>query len=279
MEELENGVTESVADSETETQETEVQQDAEEETAAQEETAQQDAESIPNSVWAAARKRSEREAQERFDRERAQIDKTFEQRFAGYKNPKTGAAITSMQDYFDALDAQNELARQRDIERVMANQTAEQAQAIRRLIENDPEKARLKADVEQMRKEAAQQRAQDAFNADFAALQRLEPSIKTMQDLTSQPCFEQVVSLVKNNGLDLVTAYKAANYQNAAQSSAAAGKQAAINAARGKSHLAPHDGASTPGNRRVMSNSMLQRAREAFPDKSDAELEKLYNEI
>lgn len=269
MEELENGVTESVADSEPETQETEVQQ---EETAQEPEQEPAQEPEIPNSVWATARKRSEREAQERIDRE-------FEQRFAGYKNPKTGATITSMKDYFAALDAQNEIARQRDIERVTANQTAEQAQAIRRLIENDPEKAKLKADMEQMRQDAAQQRAQEAFNADFAALQKLDPSIKTVQDLSNQPCFAQVVALVQNNGLDLVTAYKAANYQNAAQNSAAAGKQAAINAARGKNHLAPHDGASTPGNRKVMSDSMLRMAREAFPDKSDAELEKLYNQI
>ncbi len=94
-----------------------------------------------------------------------------------------------MKDYFAALDAQNEIARQRDIERVTANQTAEQAQAIRRLIENDPEKAKLKADMEQMRQDAAQQRAQEAFNADFAALQKLDPSIKTVQDFEQSALF------------------------------------------------------------------------------------------
>ena len=73
MEELENGVTESVADSEPETQETEVQQ---EETAQEPEQEPAQEPEIPNSVWATARKRSEREAQERIDRE-------FEQRFAG----------------------------------------------------------------------------------------------------------------------------------------------------------------------------------------------------
>lgn len=83
MEELENGVTESVADSEPETQEAEVQQ---EETAQEPEQEPAQEPEIPNSVWATARKRSEREAQERIDRE-------FEQRFAGYKNPKTGAGI------------------------------------------------------------------------------------------------------------------------------------------------------------------------------------------
>ena len=75
MEELENGVTESVADSEPNLEETaaeETTQQAQEpvqESAAEEPAKEPE---IPDSVWAIARKRSEREAQARIDRQIAQ---------------------------------------------------------------------------------------------------------------------------------------------------------------------------------------------------------------
>ena len=64
MEELENGVTESVADSEPNLEETAVEETTQqvEEPAAEEPAKEPE---IPDSVWAIARKRSEREAQAR----------------------------------------------------------------------------------------------------------------------------------------------------------------------------------------------------------------------
>ena len=91
--------------------------------------------------------------------------------------------------------------------------------------------------------------------------------------------FDKIVQLVQEKGLDMVTAYKAVNFGRATQASQAAGKQAAINAAKGKNHLAAHDGQAQPGTQKVMSESMLNLAKEAFPDKSDAEIQKLYNSI
>ena len=177
MEDFENGVTAGVADQMTEnptenveTAETNVESGVESsmETAAE---TQQEPE-IPNNVWAIARQRSEREAQQRVDRQ-------FAQRFAGYKNPETGADIHTMQDYFDAMDAQNRIARQKAIEQVTANQNAEQRAALQRILENDPEKAQLKAEMEQLKAARVNDEAQKAFDRDFAELQRLEPALKT----------------------------------------------------------------------------------------------------
>ena len=99
MEELENGVTESVAGSETNLEETaaeETTQQAQE--PAQESAVEEPAKEpeIPDSVWAIARKRSEREAQARIDRQIAQ-------RFGQYKNPATGKNIATLDDYFAAM--------------------------------------------------------------------------------------------------------------------------------------------------------------------------------
>lgn len=272
MDEFENGVTAGVADQNNdnptenvETVESDVESSAQNtETAAEPE--------IPNSVWAIARQRSEREAQQRVDRQ-------FAQRFAGFKNPETGAPVKSMQDYFAALDAQNKITRQRAIEQATANQTAEQRAALQRLIDNDPEKAQLKAEMEELKAARVNDEAQAAFNADFAELQKLEPALKTTADLAKLENFDKMVELVQRNGLDMVTAYKALNYGKAVQSGTEAGRQAAINAAKGKGHLAAHGGQAQPGNKKVMSDSMLRNAREMFPDKTDAEIQKLYNSI
>lgn len=273
MEELENGVTAGVADQidDNPTENVETNVETVENTEENVEAAKSEPE-IPNSVWAIARQRSEREAQQRVDRQ-------FAQRFAGFKNPETGAPVRTMQDYFTALDAQNKIARQRAIEQATANQTAEQRAALQRLIDNDPEKAQLKAEMEELKAARVNDEAQAAFNADFAELQKIEPSLKTTADLAKLENFDKMVELVQKNGLDMVTAYKALNYGRAVQSGTEAGRQAAINAAKGKGHLAAHGGATQPGREKTMSNGLLAKAREMFPEKSDEELQKLYNSI
>lgn len=235
------------------------------------ETAQAQEPEIPNNVWAIARQRSEREAQQRVDRQ-------FAQRFAGYKNPETGGAIHTMQDYFDAMDAQNRIARQRAIEQATANQTAEQRAALQRIIDNDPEKAQLKAEMQELKAARVNDEAQAAFNADFAELQKLEPGLKSVADLANMENFGEIVNLVQSKGLDMVTAYKAVNYGRAVQSGTAAGRQAAINAAKGKGHLASHGGAAEPGNMKPIPAEMREMLKSAFQGKSEEALTKLYNE-
>lgn len=275
MEELENGVTESVAGSETNLEETAAEETTQQvEEPAQESAAEEPAKEpeIPDSVWAIARKRSEREAQARIDRQIAQ-------RFGQYKNPATGKNIATLDDYFAAMDAQAEQSRQEAIDRMTANQSREQQEALRQILANDPEKRRLNARVQELEQKQVNEQAETAFNRDFAELQKLEPALKTVNDLEKLDGFDKIVQLVQEKGLDMVTAYKAVNFGRATQASQAAGKQAAINAAKGKNHLAAHDGQAQPGTQKVMSESMLNLAKEAFPDKSDAEIQKLYNSI
>lgn len=277
MEELENGVTESVADSEPNLEETAVEETTQEE---QESAAEQAEEpQIPDSVWAASRKRAEKEYQTKLQQQRADTDKKIAQRFGQYKNPATGKPIATLDDYLAALDAQAEKDRQEAIDRMTANQSREQQEALRQILANDPEKRRLNARVQELEQKQLDEQAGAAFNRDFAELQKLEPTLKTVNDLEKLDGFDKIVRLVQEKGLDMVTAYKAVNFGRATQASQAAGKQAAINAAKGKNHLAAHDGQAQPGTQKVMSESMMHLAKEAFPDKSDAEIQKLYNSI
>ncbi len=274
MEELENGVTESVAGSETNLEETaaeETTQQAQE--PAQESAAEEPAKEpeIPDSVWAIARKRSEREAQARIDRQIAQ-------RFGQYKNPATGKNIATLDDYFAAMDAQAEQSRQEAIDRMTANQSREQQEALRQILANDPEKRRLNARVQELEQKQLDEQAGAAFNRDFAELQKLEPALKSVNDLEKLDGFDKIVQLVQEKGLDMVTAYKAVNYGKAVQSGTAAGRQAAINAARGKGHLAAHGGAAEQNTLKPIPADMREMLKNAFPGKSEEALTKLYND-
>lgn len=274
MEELENGVTESVADSETNLEETAAEETTQQvEEPAQESAAEEPAKEpeIPDSVWAIARKRSEREAQARIDRQIAQ-------RFGQYKNPATGKNIATLDDYFAAMDAQAEQSRQEAIDRITANQSREQQEALRQILANDPEKRRLNARVQELEQKQLDEQAGAAFNRDFAELQKLEPALKTVNDLEKLDGFDKIVQLVQEKGLDMVTAYKAVNYGRAVQSGTAAGRQAAINAARGKGHLAAHGGAAEQNILKPIPADMREMLKNAFPGKSEEALTKLYND-
>lgn len=274
MEELENGVTKSVADSETNLEETAAEETTQQvEEPAQESAAEEPAKEpeIPDSVWAIARKRSEREAQARIDRQIAQ-------RFGQYKNPATGKNIATLDDYFAAMDAQAEQSRQEAIDRMTANQSREQQEALRQILANDPEKRRLNARVQELEQKQLDEQAGAAFNRDFAELQKLEPALKTVNDLEKLDGFDKIVQLVQEKGLDMVTAYKAVNYGRAVQSGTAAGRQAAINAARGKGHLAAHGGAAEQNTLKPIPADMREMLKNAFPGKSEEALTKLYND-
>lgn len=270
MEELENGVTESVADSEPNLEETAAEETTQqvEEPAAEEPAEEPE---IPDSVWAIARKRSEREAQARIDRQIAQ-------RFGQYKNPATGKNIATLDDYFAAMDAQAEQSRQEAIDRMTANQSREQQEALRQILANDPEKRRLNARVQELEQKQIDEQAGAAFNRDFAELQKLEPALKTVNDLEKLDGFDKIVQLVQEKGLDMVTAYKAVNFGRATQASQAAGKQAAINAAKGKNHLAAHGGAAEQNTLKPIPADMREMLKNAFPGKSEEALTKLYND-
>lgn len=274
MEELENGVTESVAGSEPNLEETAAEETPQQvEDPAKESAAEEPAKEpeIPDSVWAIARKRSEREAQARIDRQIAQ-------RFGQYKNPATGKNIATLDDYFAAMDAQAEQSRQEAIDRMTANQSREQQEALRQILANDPEKRRLNARVQELEQKQLDEQAGAAFNRDFAELQKLEPALKTVNDLEKLDGFDKIVQLVQEKGLDMVTAYKAVNYGRAVQSGTAAGRQAAINAARGKGHLAAHGGAAEQNTLKPIPADMREMLKNAFPGKSEEALTKLYND-
>lgn len=196
-----------------------------------------------NNRWEISRRRAEKEADARVQREvqaaLAQRDAEFARRFGRYVNPKTGKPIANERDYLDTLDAQEEAAREKRIAET-GRVTADDMRAIARkeVAAQQAELAR-QASIERMRVEGERQ-----LNEQMAELSRIDPTLKSMADLPKMENFDQFDALVRN-GLDLVSAYKVVNYDRAQKKTAEAAKQAAINSAKGTGHLAPVGGVGT----------------------------------
>ena len=77
--------------------------------------------------------------------------------------------------------------------------------------------------------------------------------------------------------MSLVDCYKILNFGNVSTAKQEAIQQQAINQAKGKSHLNPVNGVATPDGDVEIPQSELATWREYFPEKSPAELKKMYN--
>lgn len=247
MDELNSSVVEQeVAAPAQEAEDTTEQEDTEvsEQPDGQEEGQEQPESLTENKRREIARHRAEKNVEDRIQHEvqaaLAQRDAEFARRFAGVVNPITGQPIQNQNDYFAALDAKRKLAIQQritqsgrvepnDIE-ALINMRVNDAMAVK--------EAEMQARMEHERKMAEGKRLLDE---QISELNKLDPSIKSFEDLFTMKNFPEFNALVQK-GYDLVGAYKTLNYDEAKSSAAKAATQAAINSARGKSHLAPVGG-------------------------------------
>ena len=274
MDELENGVDiQEAAEPEQEVTDTEVSEEPQEEQAeATAEPAEEPSEpEIPDSVWAAARRRAEADAQKRADAEVAR-------RCAGKTNPLTGKPITTQKEYWEAIDAQNQMRRDAAFKQAVKGLSPQDAAALEQVLKNDPEKQRMQRQIDEMKAVQDRDLAMQALNADVAEIGKLDPSIKSIDDVLKLPNVNAMIDKVRR-GYSLVDAYRLLNYDSSMKASQNAGKQAARNEVRGKTHLAAHGGGSNGNGGKTIPASMLPSLKEQFPGKSIEELTKLYNDV
>ena len=94
----------------------------------------------------------------------------------------------------------------------------------------------------QLVQRAQRSEGERVLNSQIRRISELDPAVKTLADIAGMDTFPQFDALVRS-GVPLDVAYKAVNFERLARGKAAAARQAAINAARGKGHLAPAGGA------------------------------------
>jgi hypothetical protein len=208
-----------------------------------------------NAIAAAARRKAEAQ--------QAAIDREFADRFKNFTNPKTGKPITSQRDYLDALDAQEEMRAKEQLQ-----QQGIDPSVIDNLIANNP----LIRQAQQVMAETQQQQTINQINADVAELGRIDPSITSLDTVP-----QNVITMAMQRNMSLVDCYKILNFGNISSAKQEAIQQQAINQAKGKAHLNPVNGVATPDGDVEIPQSELATWREYFPEKSAAELKKMYN--
>lgn len=243
-----------------ESAETAEPQEGQEGTEGQEVTEEPEQQEIDvNAIAAAARRKSEQQLHA--------IDAEYARRFGHLKNPKTGQPIRSQADYLAALDAQEEMKAKEQLQQSGVDPTL-----LDNLIANNPMIRQAQAVMEQ----AQQQQTLSMINEDLAELNKLDPSIVSLETI---PNIAEINAIVQRTGgaVRLADAYKIVNFGKVSGSKEAAIKQHAINQAKGKAHLSPVNGIATPEEGVDIPSDVLAMWKETFPDKSNEELKKLYN--
>lgn len=209
-----------------------------------------------NSIYASARRRAEAEADKK-------INAIFAQRFGNLQNPKTGANITSYQEYLDALDAQEQMSREAQL-----REQGVDTSLLNELINNNPT---VKHANEVIQRENDRIK-QEQFSREISELMALDSSIKSAYDIPTE-----VYKMANERNISIIDAYKIENFGKWSKEKADAERQAAINQVKGKEHLKPVDGVAADDGLMEIPSNLKGLWAEMFPDKSPAERRKLYN--
>lgn len=213
-----------------------------------------------NAIYARARRAAER----RMDGINARV----ESRFGGLRNPETGDLIRTVEDYFDALDAQERLAMREEV----ANQGID-PEMLEHLISNNP----VIQQAQQVLRENSLREGERELEAQIRQIAAINPDIHSLGDICEMQTFPVFDSYVRK-GLSLMDAYRLANFDALSQRDAAANRQAAINAARGKGHLSPIGGSvGEPSSQVEIPERERELWEEAYPGLSYKELREKYN--
>lgn len=179
-----------------------------------------------NARYAAIRRKAEEDARKKYETEMGQMNQQIAAMCKGITHPVTGQPITNVRDYMEALAIQQRQASEQELQEKGVDPAV-----INRMIESNPVVMQAQRVIEQSR----QTEAEAALQRDMEELSKINPNIKSVQELAALPTFPQMLEYMNRyQGMSVVDAYKVFNYGQSQQ----AGRQQAINQMRGKDHLA-----------------------------------------
>ena len=261
MEELENGVNESEPAEQTEVSEPEVNTEGNE---SEPEVETQEPELDRNAIYADARRKAEAEAKHKYDA----IDAQFAEKFKDYKNPETGQPIKSAKDYFEAIAAQERVATKRTL-----TEKGIDPSIIEKAVNNSPALQAANRIIEEQRRKDVE----IYLNDQVKAVSKIDPSIKSVEDIEKSDRYPEVLKYVNENRLSIVDAYKLVYADRLTQSKTEAVKQQAINNVKSQQHLKSTDGGATTDGLVPIPERELAQWQAFYPEKSSKELRELYN--
>lgn len=202
-------------------------------------------------------------------RQQAEIDAMYARQYEGYTNPETGAPIRSARDYAEAMEAQA---------RIQAREQLQQANIDPKLIDNMINNSPVMRQAQAATAELNSIRAQQMMEEDFKEVLKLDPTMNSQEDIINSDSYGAVVDYVRNHpGMRFSDAYKLVNFDRLSSSKGEAAKQAAINQVKSKNHLSTGAAVNVDSSAEDIPAAQLEMYKEAFPEKSIAELKALYN--
>lgn len=210
------------------------------------------------------------ELREQIAREvRARAAKQLDESIAALNltNPYTKEPIRNKADY-DTYRAKVEEDRRTKILKKAGISEEEFA----KLAAEQPE---IKAQLDEAQ-EAKRQAAAATMSEQMRQIHELDPEVNTVEDLAKMPNYADFYRLVKVNRLSLVQAYKLVNMERLSARTAAATKQAAMNAAQSKAHLEATKARGKGGDVTVVPNDVREYYRMINPKATEAEVKADY---
>ncbi len=209
-----------------------------------------------NARFAAVRRRAEQEARRRSEQLISGL---------GLTNPD-GTPVTTWEQA-EAYRVQH----QKNVKQEMMESNGWSQEQYNTFVGSIPEVQAARAQIAQARMDQA--RAQ--LDRDLVELQKLDPTVKSLEDLAAKPDQEKFEGYVRK-GLSLADAYKLTYGDELLARQGKAARQAAINDLRSKEHLVPDN------KRGTGVAEVPQEIREQYklfnPDSTDEEIQKNYNE-
>ena len=233
------------------------------------EVAEQSAEE--NARQAAARRKRERDAaiEQARQEERQNAQRSLDEAIAllGQTNPYTGKAVTTKAEW-DEWKAQEAKEKSKEV----AESAGMSATEFDNFINNLP----IVRNAQQAVAEASKEKQRVLLDQQLTEIGKLDPSIKTVDDLRKRPEYPQIYASVQR-GNSIVDAFKLANFDVLTQQRAEASRQAALNSANSKEHMAPTQ---TRGSGAItVPNDVKEMYRIFNPKATDAEIQAHYNKL
>lgn len=190
-----------------------------------------------NARYAAARRKAEAERDAEIERVKAEAQKAINEFYenSGLSNPYTGKPIKNKEE-FDAYRQQFADEQKRNFLQRSGMGEEEFGNFVSGLPEVQQARE-IKAEAEREKLEAQKAAADIKVAEQLKEIGKLDPTVKTLEDLSKTPTYHRLYELVRDNGLTLVDAFKLANMETLTQGAAAGARQAAMNAINGKKHM------------------------------------------
>lgn len=184
-----------------------------------------------NAAFAAARRRAEAESETKIKKAREDADAYVDGIIKDMKlvNPYTQKPITTKAEYEEYKKGYRE-----DTGKSILEKTGMSQQEFDEYVDSIPEVKMAKETATQLREE----KAQEGLRREVEKITKLDPDIKSIEDLSQMENFDSFYKLVQR-GYSFEDAYLSVNRDKLLSRSNAAAKQAAVNAAKSKEHMTP----------------------------------------